>query len=163
MALDLSLGLGQGIARQAGGLEAKSDREFIATNLNYGQWIGDIQISGKAGYLIAKEIYKDSTTFGRVNAGTAAKNQIQQLNLGIEAGYWMNGVMPYVGLAYTQDVQIKTAVTDNSWDKDAFLLKAGVNFLSIASQVTGGISYTEELSRRSAKNATLMGNLNFKF
>lgn len=163
MALDLSLGLGQGIAKQNGGLEAKSDREFYATNLSYGRWLGDIQISGKAGYLISKETYKDSTTFGRVNAGTAAKNQIQQFNLGVDAGYWINGVMPYIGLAYTQDVRIKTALTDTSWDRDAFILKAGVNFFSIARQMTGGVSYTEELGRRSAKNAVLMGNLNVKF
>ncbi len=163
MALDLSLGLGQGIARQVGGLEAKSDREFLATNLNYGQWIDNIQISGKAGYLVSKETYKDSTTYGQINAGTATKNQIQQLNIGIEAGYWMSGVMPYVGVAYTKDIRIKVAVTDNSWDRDAIVLKAGANFFSIASQITGGIGYTEELSRRSARNATLMGNLNFKF
>lgn len=162
-ALDLAVGLGKGIAKQAGGIEAKSDRQFFASNLGYAQWIGDIQLVGKAGYLVSQELYGDSTTNGQTISGTAAKNRIQQLNLGMEAGYWLNGVMPYVGLGYTRDVRMKTAVIDNSWDRDALILKAGVNFFSIANKMTGGIAYMGESSRRNARNGTLIGNISIKF
>lgn len=164
MAFDLSAGFGKGEARQAGGHKAESDREFYAANLGYAQWIGNLQIQGKAGYLISHEKYGNSTTNGVTNANTASKNQVEQLNLGAEVGYWMNGgIMPYLGLGYTQDTRMKTAVTNNDWDKNAFTLKAGVNFFSLSNKVTGGISYTDEIGRRSAKNATLMGNINFRF
>ena len=164
MAFDLSAGFGKGEAKQAGGHKAESDRQFYAANLGYAQWIGNLQLQGKAGYLIAHEKYGNSTTNGVTNANTASKNEVEQLNLGAEVGYWMNGgIMPYLGLGYTQDTRMKTAVTDNDWDKDAFTLKAGVNFFSLSSKVTGGIAYTEESGRQNAKNATLMGNINFRF
>ena len=73
------------------------------------------------------------------------------------------GTMPYVGLAYLRDTHLQVAVDDPNWDKDSFTLKMGVNFYSLSSKVTGGIAYTEELGRRNAKNATLMGNINFRF
>lgn len=163
LALDLAVGLGSGTARQAGGFEVKSDRQFLATNVGYVRWIDDFQLVGRAGYLLSQDIYGDSKTNGEVMTGSATRNRIQQLNMGAEAGYWLNGMMPYLGLAYTRDVQMKTAVVDDSWDKDAFLLKAGVNFFSVTKQVTGGIAYMEEVGRRNARNATLMGNINIKF
>lgn len=163
MALDFSFGIGKGEASQAGGMKAESNRQFYAANLGYAQWLGNLQLSGKAGYLISQEKYGNSTTNGVTNANTSTNNEVEQMNLSVEAGYWMNGMMPYLGLAYTQDTRMKTAVTDTNWDKDALVLKAGINFFSIANKVTGGIVYSEESGRRNAKNATWMGNINFRF
>lgn len=164
MALDLSVGLGGGEVEQAGGVKADSDRRFAAANLGYARWTGNLQYSGKLGYLISSEKYGDISTNGTTTANTSSKSDIQQLNLAAEVGYWMNGgTMPYVGLAYLRDTHLQVAVDDPNWDKDSFTLKMGVNFYSLSSKVTGGIAYTEELGRRNAKNATLMGNINFRF
>lgn len=164
MALDLSAGFGKGEAGQAGGTKAESDRQFYAANLGYVQWTGNLQFSGKLGYLASSEKYGDIKTNGVTSANTGTKNEIEQMNLGAEVGYWVNGgIMPYLGVAYTKDTRLKTAFNDPDWDKDSFILKMGVNFLSIANKVTGGIAYTEESGRRNAKNAMLMGNINFRF
>lgn len=164
LALDLSAGLGSGEIKQAGGIKADSDRLFAAANLGYARWSGNFQYSGKLGFLTSTEKYGDISTNGTTTANTGTKSDIQQLNLGAEVGYWVNnGTMPYVGLAYTRDTHLQVAVTDPNWDKDSFTLKLGVNFFSISSKVTGGVAYTEEVGRRNAKNATLMGNINFRF
>ncbi|MCF8152360.1 MAG: autotransporter domain-containing protein [Burkholderiaceae bacterium] len=164
MALDLSAGFGKGEAGQAGGIKAESDRQFYAANLGYVQWTGNLQFSGKLGYLASSEKYGDIKTNGVTSANTGTKNEIEQMNLGAEVGYWMNGgIMPFLGVVYSKDTRLKTAFNDPDWDKDSFILKLGVNFLSIANKVTGGIAYTEESGRRNAKNATLMGNINFRF
>lgn len=164
MALDLSAGLGGGEVKQTGGVKADSDRRFAAANLGYARWTGNLQYSGKLGYLVSSEKYGDISTNGNTTANTGSKSDIQQLNLGAEVGYWMNGgAMPYVGLAYIRDTHLQVAVNDPNWDKDSFTMKLGINFFSLVSKVTGGIAYTEELGRRNARNATLMGNINFRF
>lgn len=164
MVLDLAAGLGRGESNQAGGIRADSDRQFYAANLGYVKWTGNVQLTGKVGYLASSEKYGDIKTNGITTANTSSKNEIEQLNVAGEVGYWMSsGVMPYVGMTYTNDTRLKVAVNDPSWDKDSFTLKLGVNFFSLSSKVTGGIAYTEELGRRNSKNATLMGNLNFRF
>lgn len=164
MALDLSAGLGRGEIKQTGGIKAKSDRQFAAANLGFIQWSGALQYSGKFGYLVSSEKYGDISTNGVTTANTKSKSEIGQLNFGAEMAYWMNnGTMPFLGLAYTRDARLKVAVNDPNWDRDSFTLKFGVNFFSISSKLTGGIAYTEELGRRNAKNAALMGNINFRF
>ncbi|MCF8198439.1 MAG: autotransporter outer membrane beta-barrel domain-containing protein [Sulfuritalea sp.] len=164
MALDLSAGLGRGEVRQTGGIKAKSDRRFAAANLGYVRWSGDLQYSGKLGYLVSTEKYGDISTNGTAAANTSSKSEIGQLNLGAEVAYWMNnGTMPYLGLAYSRDTRLNVTVNDPNWDRDSFTLKLGLNFFSLASKVTGGIAYTEEFGRRNARNATLMGNINFRF
>ncbi len=163
MALDVSVGLGNGEVSQ-GVNKAKSDRRFAAANLGYARWAGNLQYSGKLGYLISSEKYGDINTNGTTTANTRSKSEIDQLNLAGEVGYWMNsGTMPYLGLAYTRDTHLKVATNDPKWDRDSFTLKLGLNFFSVSSKVTGGIAYTEELGRRNAKNENLMGNLNFRF
>jgi len=163
LALDASFGLGSGNAGQSGGIESEADRQFLALNASYAKWFDVWQVTAKAGYLEATEKYADTRRNGAVQAGTGFKNKISQLRLGADVGYWMNGVMPFVGVAYVQDIRLVTSIKDPNWDKDAFTLTAGANFFSLTDKMTGGIVYTQETGRRHAKNSTLAANINFRF
>lgn len=164
LALDASAGLGSGTLYSAGATEAEADRMFVGANLSYGQWIGNMQLTGKFGYLHAEEKYGDSKTSGATNAGSAATSKIDQMRAAIQAGWWMNGVMPYVGLAYSADVRrTTTVVASDPIGKDAWIWTAGVNFFSLASGVTGGIAYNQEEGRTNQKNNSLMANINLRF
>ncbi len=163
LALDAAFGFGSGKTGQGGGIESEADRQFFAVNASYAKWFDAWQVTGKAGYLDAVEKYSDTRRNGAVQTGTGFKNKISQLRIGADVGYWMNGVMPFVGLAYTQDLRLVTSIKDPNWDKDAFILTAGFNFFSLTNKMTGGITYTDETGRRHARNSTLMGNLNIRF
>lgn len=153
---------------QAGAQSVKTeaDRTFVAGNVSYNQWLDKIQLTGKAGYLHAEENYGNSKIAGVAAAGTAAKNSLDQIRLGVQAGYWMDGAMPYAGLAYTNDMSRSTTQFGAASDpigKDAWVWSLGVNFFSLKSGVTGGVVYSQEEGRTSQKNNTLMANLNIRF
>ena len=95
-----------------------------------------------------------------------AKNTLDQFRLSAQAGYWLNGVMPYVSLAYTDDVGRKTTqfgVSGNPIGRDAFVLGAGLNFYSMKDGVTGGVGYRQEFGRNNQTNYSLMANINLRF
>ena len=76
----------------------------------------------------------------------------------------MNGVMPYVGLAYLTDSR-KTSLAGarDPIGKDAWQWSLGVNFLSVASGVTGGIAWQQETSRDNQKQYQLVANIGLRF
>ncbi|WIM04926.1 MAG: autotransporter outer membrane beta-barrel domain-containing protein [Candidatus Nitricoxidivorans perseverans] len=165
LALDASIGFGSGELTSGGTTTSEADRLFYAANLSYNQWMGNIQILGKLGYLHGEEAYGNSKTGATTNAGTAATNKIDQLRLGVQAGYWMNGAMPYAGLSYSSDVR-RSSTQFGATDpigKDAFVWTLGVNFFSLSSGVTGGIAYNQEENRSNQKNNSLMANINLRF
>lgn len=161
--LDGTLGFGEGETKAGGGTTVTdSHRYFSGLNLGYTRWSGDWQFAGKASVLHATDKQDDSRTNGVANANTGSKNKLTQFRLGGQVGYWANGVMPYVGLAWSQDTS-RTEQINNPWDKSALVLTAGVNFVSIKDNVTGGIVFTNEMGRRDASNYSWMANINLRF
>lgn len=168
LALDASVGIGEGKLRSGSTISSEADRLFYAANLTYSDWKGNVQLNGKLGYLHGEEDYANSKSNGVTQVGTASKNKIDQLRAGLQAGYWMsNGVMPYAGFAYTSDTNrsvsnIAAANAGNPVGRDAFVWSLGVNFFSLSSGVTGGLAYNHE-DRSSQKVDSLMANINLRY
>jgi hypothetical protein len=166
LALDASAGFGTGKLTMGGSVTAESDRWFAGANLSYSHWMGNIQLLGRLGYLHGEEQYSDSKIGGATVTRTAATNKVEQVRAGVQAGYWMNGVMPYVGLSYSNDLRRTTTLTAADYDpigKAAWVWTVGVSFLSLASDLTGGISYSQEEDRTHQKNNTLIANIGVRF
>lgn len=126
------------------------DRNFFALNLNANYWISDWQLTGKANYISAEE--KVATT-----------NKMEQLRLGGQVGYWIGGVMPYVGLTYVRDLKVSTGgIQPASLDKEAWVASIGANLFTKGA-LSGGISYIEEFGRTDSKNYTFMANIGYRF
>ncbi|MDO8932788.1 MAG: autotransporter outer membrane beta-barrel domain-containing protein [Rhodocyclaceae bacterium] len=167
LAFDISTGWGSG-KFSATGTKVDSDRSFTAANLSYNRWMNNLQLVGKVGYLTAEEKYGNIINAGGTQNNTSSTNTVDQFRLGVEAGYWMNGIMPFAGLAYTSDDRKSSSAVagfvDNSkLGKDAFVLSLGANFFNLGKGVTGGILYTQESGRSNGKNDTLGANVSFRF
>lgn len=128
----------------------KYDRNFLALNLNANYWLDDWQFTGKANYIAAQE--KVATT-----------NKVEQFRLGGQAGYWIEGMMPYASLTYVRDMKVSTGtIQPVSSDKDAWVASVGANLFSKGA-LSGGVSYTEEFGRTDSKNFTFMANIGYRF
>jgi hypothetical protein len=165
LALDASVGFGQGKMDVASGPQSESDRLFGAANLSYSNWFDKIQLTGKLGYLHSVEDYGDSKLAGAVQNSTKNKNTLDQFRVGAQAGYWMNGFMPYAGITYTADHRSasNSAMASDPVGKNAFLWSLGVNYFSLANKVTGGLSYNQESNRTNSKNYNLIANVSIRF
>lgn len=166
---DATLGFGKGKLSSDGGLSGKSDRQFYGMNLNYAKWYGNWQVTGKGSYFYGEEKYGDISSAGvGVLKGTSAKNKLDQIRLGMQAGYWMGGAMPYFGLAYSGDLKHSSSATAavqsaTEIGKNAWLWSLGLNFFSLKNGVTGGISYNQESGRDHAKHDSVIANISFRF
>lgn len=165
--LDATMGWGEGEFNQTGSVTDDSERFFYGANLNYANWYGNWQVTGKGSYLHGEEKYEDQKVAGVTIANSATKNKIDQWRLGVQAAYWMNGMMPYAGLAYSTDSNRKTSFggaqpTDNL-GKNAWVWSLGVNFISVKNSLTGGIAYNKESGRSNSKADNLMANINYRF
>lgn len=165
LAFDTSIGYGNGKMNVANGPQSEASRRFGAANLSYSQWYQSLQLTGKLGYLHAEEDYDDSKTNGTTNANTRNKNKLDQFRLGAQAGYWINGFMPYAGITYTTDHRSSsnTAMAVDPVGKGAFLWSVGVNYFSLTNKITGGIAFNQESNRTHSKNNNLMANINIRF
>jgi hypothetical protein len=165
LAFDASAGWGQGKLSQSGGVSAEADRWFAGANLNYSSWIGNTQISGKLSWMHGEEKYdKAKTPTIAAVTGTDAKNKIDQWRLGAQASWWMNGVMPYLGLSYLTERRSTTLIgAIDPIGKDAWLFSIGANFLSLSSGITGGVAYEQELDRTNQDNYRLIANIGLRF
>lgn len=167
LALDATLGVGDGKFTSAGFTKSDTKRTFYAANLSYSDWMGNLQVLGRAGYIVAKENYGDQVQNGTTQANTSTSNTLSQFRIGGEVGYWMNGAMPFAGLAYAAEGRSGTSasgLTDNSkLGKNAFVGSLGVNFFSLSSGVTGGVLYTQEFGRSNGKNNSLSANVSLRF
>ena len=158
--LDATIGWGSSDVNNVG-VTTKADRFFYGTNLTYTNWYGNWQVTGKGSYLYGEEKYGTST----VNPA-ATKNKVDQWRLGAQAGYWMNGVMPYFGLAYSTDGRSTTnngAQATDDLGKSAWLWSLGANIISLKNSLTGGIAYSAESGRSHGKRDMLMANINYRF
>ena len=170
VAVDASVGFGKGeVGMSSAGSSSvlsESGRLFAAANVSYNQWMDKVQLTGKLGLLHAEEDYANSKVAGVAAAGTAAKNTLDQLRMGVQAGYWMDGSMPYAGLAYASDLNRATTQFGAGNDpigKNAWVWSLGVNFFSLKSGVTGELVYSQEAGRSSQKNNSLLANVNIRF
>jgi hypothetical protein len=166
LALDASVGFGKSDLGMTGGVTTEADRWFAAANLSYAQWMDKIQLTGKLSYLHGEEDYDNSKVSGVAYAGTSARNKLDQLRGGLQVGYWMNGFMPYAGLAYHSDTSRSTTQFGASNDpigKDAWVWTLGANLFSLKSGVTGGIAYNQEENRSNQKYNNLVANINIRF
>ena len=166
--LDASIGWGRGDLSSSGNVTGDADRSFYGTNLNYAHWYGNWQITGKASYLNGQEKYGDIKNSGATVANTGTTNKVDQWRLGAQAGYWMDGVLPYFGLAYSTDsrsTSATSAVQQATADlgKSAWLWTLGLNFISLKNSMTGGIVFSQETGRTHGKRDNLMANINFRY
>ena len=168
LSLDASIGMGQGKFDTNSNTEADADRWFGAANLSYNRWFDNIQLTGKLSYLHGVEDYGDikNSATGAKFTGTDAKNTVGQLRLGMQAGYWLNGFMPYAAVAYTSDIHRDTTQFGNPDDpvgRDAWLFGLGVNYFSLAKGVSGGVAFNQEVGRSRQTNHSLVANINLRF
>ncbi|MEI7432049.1 MAG: hypothetical protein WCL27_16500 [Betaproteobacteria bacterium] len=165
LAMDTSVGFGNGKLGVGNGPQSEASRRFGAANLTYSQWYQSLQLTGKLGYLHSEENYGDSKSDGVTNANTKNKNTLDQFRIGAQAGYWINGFMPYTGIAYTTDNRStsNSALAVDPVGKGAFIWSLGVNYFSLANKITGGIAYNQESNRTNSKNSNLMANINIRF
>lgn len=165
LALDASLGFGQGELSQSGNVSADADRWFTGVNLNYSTWMGTTQLSGKLGWLHGEEKYENASAAGTSFNNTGAKNRIDQLRLGGQAAWWVSGgFMPYVGLTYLVEDRKSTLIgATDPIGKDGWQWNVGMNFLSLASGVTGGIAYLHQTGRDNQKNQQVVANISIRF
>lgn len=168
LSFDASAGLGRGRIDTNNNSEAKASRWFAAANLTYNRWFDRFQLTGKASLLHGEEDYgdiKDPST-GLKWIGTDARNTIDQLRLGAQAGYWMNGAMPFASLSYSNDLRRKTTQfgsPNNPIGRDAWVWGLGVNFFSVKDGLTAGVAYNHELGRSNQNNQSVMANINLRF
>lgn len=160
---DLSVGLGRGKFSATGGVKSEADRLFAAANLNYARWLGRWQFMGKVSYLHGKEDYDNTSVNGVRFANTDVKNKLDQVRFGAQAGYWMDGVMPYGRLSYSYNVHRASQAGDDQLGRGTFIATLGVNFFSLASKMTGGILFEQEFSRSNSSSRVLAANINVRF
>lgn len=167
LSLDAMLGLGNS---EMSGNDLSTDRNsrlFYGSNLNYTKWLGNWQVTGKGSYLHGEENYKDQVIGNVATLNSATKNKVNQWRLGAQAAYWMNGVMPYAGLAYSSDSRSVSnpnplALADDL-GKKAWMWNLGVNFISVKDRLTGGVVFNRESGRTNSKHEGLMANINYRF
>lgn len=168
-ALDATVGWGNGKSTTTSDATVTNDskRFFYGTNVIYTRWLGNLQVSGKGSYLFGQEKSGDAKNNGTTMANTKATNEVGQFRVGGQAAYWMNGVMPYFGLAYASDQRSTTASAAQQFasqmGKNAWVWSLGANFISLKNAMTGGIGYEQETGRSNSKNSKLMANINVRF
>jgi hypothetical protein len=162
-AIDASVGGGIGVSNPAPLTTADSTRRFAGVNISYANWIGNWQLNGKAGYQIGSEQFENARR-GVTLPFTSYTAHLGQAKVGGEVGYWMaDGVMPYVGVTYINDVSRNRVRVTQLWDDDGVVLSAGINFFSVKNNLSGGIVYTDETSRNFVRHSNWMANINYRF
>lgn len=165
---DASAGLGRGkfdtnVSNGAATATTKSDRQYLAANLGYTKWSGDIQWLGKASLLDASEKKDAYALSGSALQIGARKDSITQLRLGGQVGYWANGWMPYASLTFSNDLSRSESQNGSpTIGKSAWIIGLGVNVFSKGA-VYGGLAYTSEQGRSDSRNNVLMANINIRF
>ncbi|MDD5176415.1 MAG: autotransporter outer membrane beta-barrel domain-containing protein [Sterolibacterium sp.] len=150
--LDAIVGWGKGDI-DSGGISIKPDRTFYGTNLSYTTWANSWQLSAKGSYLYGEENY----------GSISVRNKIDQWRLGGRVGYWMDGVLPYFAVSYSSDNQRTAGAGTSDLGENATLSSLGVDFISLKSNLTGGIVFSTEGGRTNSKRDSVMANINYRF
>lgn len=142
------------------------DRSFIQVNAIASTWLDRWNLSGGLGYLHARDVSKDFTeSNGARQIGQT--NNFGQVQLTAKAAYWFDGIMPYLEIAYLNDVQRQLpAVTlgqpSPSNDRDSFRLSVGANIFGKDGWFGSLAANTEQL-RSNTRNMSVMLNLGKRF
>ena len=168
-ALDFAAGMGKGKVSWKNSAtqvkdKADADRVFAALNLSYTNYVGNWQLLGKMSYLYGAEDFGSIKQNGVRLADTKTKNTLDQIRLGMQAGYMMaGGFMPYAGLSYSNNVRRTSDTGKDYLGRDTFIATVGMNFFSASNKVSGGIFYSQELDRKHSDNDIISANINFRF
>lgn len=165
LALDVSAGFGEGELDASGGEGSQdADRWYAGTNLVYSRWMGNWQFGGRAGYLHAEEDYAKAKAAGVSFNNTEAKNKIDQIQLGAQLGYWLDGFMPYAGLKFVDDLNRSHSLegVEDEIGKEAWVWTLGLNYYSLAHGITAGLAYEQEVGRSNQSRDTLMANISLR-
>lgn len=163
---DASAGFGSGNIKTYSTNKVDSDRWYASANLNFTRWLGNLQLLGRVSWLHGVESYGNIKVSGVSQAGTSAKNTLDQARLMVQAGYWMNGVMPFAGLAYVSNLHLNTTqfgAPSNPIGRDAWEWRLGANVFSQASGLTGGLYFAQEEGRSNQKSSSIVANVNIRF
>ncbi|MBS1191426.1 MAG: hypothetical protein H6R10_3218 [Rhodocyclaceae bacterium] len=134
------------------------ERRFAGFNLNSGRWFGNVQVAGRAGMFYAHR----KSDLNAVGGFGPSNEYLVQGRLGVQTAYWMgNGLLPYVGLAYVNDVARNYSL-GMAPGRDGFVAGIGLNYFSKAG-LTGGVSYSSEFGRSEAASNVLRANVNLPF
>lgn len=142
------------------------DRSFIQTNAIASTWLERWNLSAGLGYLHAKDSSKDFTESNGVRQA-GQTNNFGQIQLGVKAAYWFDGIMPYVEIAYLNDVQRKLPAVvigqpSPSNDRDSVRLGVGANVFGKDGWF-GGFAANTEQTRSDTRNTSVMLNLGKRF
>jgi hypothetical protein len=163
-AIDATIGGGIGKSSPSTNTSADSTRRFVGANLSYANWIGNWQLNGKASYYFGNEEFQNAKNAGRLLPLSYYTAHLGQAKIGGEVGYWLaDGVMPYVGVAYVNDVSRNRVRVTQLWDDDGVVFTAGINFFSIKNNLSGGVVYTDETNRKFVTHSNWMANINYRF
>lgn len=167
--VDATLGFGHVKLSTVDSLTGSADRMFYGANLSYAHWYGNWQLTGKGSYLYGQEKYGNLNGTTGTLADTASNNKMDQARISGQAAYWMDGFMPYLGLAYSSDLSRSTSgdaatqAATADLGKNAWVWSLGANFISLKNNMTGGIVYNQESGRTAGKRDSLMANINVRF
>lgn len=163
LTLDAMAGFGNGDLVQKNA-ELDTKRRFFGTNLTFTKWLGNLQLSGKGSYAYATERFSDIRVNGMAPiADSATTARLSQVRLGGQAGYWLpGGLLPYVGLAYSNDLS-RSSSDAQPWDPLALVGSMGINWYGTKQGIAAGLAYTNELRREGSHNHTLGANFNVRF
>ena len=165
-ALDVAVGMGKGKSTWKNAQfedKADADRKFAALNLSYTNQINNWQLLGKMSYLYGEEDYSSVERDGVEMLNSKTKNTLDQIRLGMQAGYVMGGFMPYAAISYANNIRRTSDIGKDYLGRDTFIATAGLNFFSASNRLSGGIYYSQELNRKHSDNETISANINFRF
>lgn len=172
LAVDASIGIGQGEFKVGNTGVADSDRWFASANFTYEHWFDNIQLTGKANYLHGVDDRENMKVNGVEMTNTYEKDTLDQMRLGMCVGIWLDNIMgnisinPYVSVEYSTDLSKEVeafTIVDDPIGHDAWILGLGVDLFSLPNNITGGISYNREEGRSNQDNYNLMANFSMQF
>ena len=154
--------------RVAGGLTITGDQDaetwFGSVNLSATKWFeNNVGLTGRIGYS-----YSDSDNDAYIESnGTpvaASDSQLGQLQVGVRANYYMDEMMPYLGITYVNDVDSDRVIAAPlpSDDEDEFIANAGVTFFS-SDPISGGLDLSYNFGRDDTDGFGVGANIRFAF
>ena len=151
----------------AGGITGsnKARRTMATLGLSYNHVMGRWIFTGK-GSLLDVESKFSAFTFSNGDSVSGSTTKTTQARLGAQAAYNAGNVVPFAGLVYINDLQRpnQAAVAGQTAanDRDAWQVRAGINFRSSAA-LYGGIVLSTDVGRSQVKNDQIMVNLGLRF
>ena len=133
-----------------------ANRYFLSGNLTAGQNYGPWRLSGRAGWLIARE-NRDGFTESDGTVVADGQTDFGQLSIGGEAGYLFGSWEPFASATYLYDyetVEVTTVGVQPANDNDSVLVGAGVRWYGDA--ISASLEWNGEFAREDFDANTFM-------